>query len=90
MTPLTYPRAVPDDSAAPTLGDSLGQTVADLLPDAVTESAFDPGPAPAHDEPAWWGGHVKELRWQAELTRLVLDPVWYGRGVPRGTALRSC
>src|SRR3954463_8365068 len=33
---------------------------------------------------AWWGRHVHELRWQAELARLTVDPVFHGLGVPRG------
>jgi triacylglycerol lipase len=47
--------------------------------------AFDPVP-PAADEPVerWWGNHLAELRWQAEAARLLLDPVFYGRGVPHG------
>ena len=32
----------------------------------------------------WKGAHVRELRWQAELLRLLADPVWRGAGVPRG------
>jgi triacylglycerol lipase len=32
----------------------------------------------------WRGAHVRELRWQVELARLVADPVWRGVGVPRG------
>ena len=32
----------------------------------------------------WWGRHVRELRWQAELARLLVDPVYRGEGVPRG------
>ena len=32
----------------------------------------------------WWGRHVQELRWQAELARLLVDPVFRGEGVPRG------
>ena len=32
----------------------------------------------------WWGAHIKEFRWQAELTRLLADPVWRGVGCPRG------
>ena len=35
-------------------------------------------------EPVWWGAHVREFRWQAELARLLADPVWRGVGVPRG------
>jgi triacylglycerol lipase len=33
---------------------------------------------------AWRGAHIRELRWQAELARLLADPVWRGSGVPRG------
>jgi triacylglycerol lipase len=33
---------------------------------------------------AWRGAHVRELRWQGELARLLADPVWRGRGVPHG------
>lgn len=35
-------------------------------------------------EPRWWGRHLHELRWQAELGRLLVDPVYRGQGVPRG------
>jgi pimeloyl-ACP methyl ester carboxylesterase len=35
-------------------------------------------------EPRWWGRHFHELRWQAELGRLLVDPVYRGQGVPRG------
>jgi triacylglycerol lipase len=34
--------------------------------------------------PLWWGNHPAELRWQLELCRLVVDPVFRGHGVPRG------
>ncbi len=39
---------------------------------------------PAQERPSWRGGHVRELRWQAELARLLADPVWRGRDLPRG------
>jgi triacylglycerol lipase len=32
----------------------------------------------------WWGGHLRETRWQLELYRLLVDPVFIGRGVPPG------
>lgn len=32
----------------------------------------------------WWGRHLAECRWQAELARLLVDPVYRGVGVPRG------
>lgn len=32
----------------------------------------------------WWGSHLRETRWQLELYRLLVDPVFHGRGVPRG------
>jgi triacylglycerol lipase len=35
-------------------------------------------------EQIWWGRHLHELRWQAELGRLFVDPVFRGQGVPRG------
>jgi triacylglycerol lipase len=38
-------------------------------------------------EPAavrWWGNHPAELRWQLELYRLLVDPVFRGHGVPQG------
>ena len=75
-----------DDTEVP---QQVAEVVADLLPDAVTESSFDPVPAPAPDEPAreepaWWGRPVGEVRWQAELARLLVDPVYAGRGLPRG------
>ena len=35
-------------------------------------------------EPRWWGAHLREIRWQAELARLIADPVWRGAGLPRG------
>lgn len=35
-------------------------------------------------EPKWWGAHLRELWWQAELARLLADPVWRRVGLPRG------
>lgn len=32
----------------------------------------------------WWGDHLRETRWQLELYRLLVDPVFWGNGVPRG------
>ena len=32
----------------------------------------------------WWGEHLRETRWQLELARLLVDPVFRGAGVPRG------
>jgi hypothetical protein len=32
----------------------------------------------------WWGDHLREVRWQLELGRLLVDPVFRGVGVPRG------
>lgn len=40
--------------------------------------------AAAPDAVAWRGAHLRELRWQLELARLLADPVWRGRDVPRG------
>jgi pimeloyl-ACP methyl ester carboxylesterase len=32
----------------------------------------------------WWGDHLREIRWQLELYRLLVDPVFRGSGVRRG------
>lgn len=56
------------------------------LLEGIDDASFDPtepgraGPAP----PRWWGNHLAEVRWQAELARLIVDPVYRGRGVPHG------
>ena len=39
---------------------------------------------PALPVERWWGEHLRETRWQLELYRLLVDPVFHGRGVPRG------
>jgi pimeloyl-ACP methyl ester carboxylesterase len=49
------------------------------------DAAAEAGVAAAlEDERRWWGRHVHELRWQAELVRLLVDPVFRGQGVVRG------
>ena len=32
----------------------------------------------------WWGRPVREMRWSAEFSRLLVDPVFHGRGIPHG------
>jgi triacylglycerol lipase len=39
---------------------------------------------PAIPEERWRGDHLRETRWQLEAGRLLVDPVWRGRGVARG------
>src|SRR4051794_25121458 len=58
------------------------------LPDPVEHAAFDPVDESAN-APArrWWGRHLQEIRWQAEFARLTVDPVFAGRGVPRGDGM---
>jgi triacylglycerol lipase len=52
-------------------------------------TGLDPAvPAVPPSEPRrWWGRHLAETRWQAELTRLLVDPVFRGQGVPRGDGM---
>ena len=59
------------------------------MPDAVAGAGLDPAaPAGGPATPVrWWGRHVAELRWQAELARLLADPVYRGRGVTRGDGM---
>ena len=41
-------------------------------------------PAEPARAPVWWGRPLAETRWQLELMRLLVDPVWRGEGVPSG------
>jgi triacylglycerol lipase len=41
-------------------------------------------PQPVGVPRTWWGNHLGELRWQAELARLIVDPVFHGHGIPHG------
>jgi triacylglycerol lipase len=41
-------------------------------------------PAEPAGAPVWWGRPLAETRWQLELMRLLVDPVWRGEGVPSG------
>ncbi|MCW2606081.1 MAG: hypothetical protein JWO60_774 [Frankiales bacterium] len=54
------------------------------LPEAVTSSSFAPTTHPSRPDDRWWGHHLAETRWQAELARLLVSPVWYGVDVPKG------
>src|SRR5919107_1112753 len=56
------------------------------LLESLDDAAFDPTqPGEAGSPPPrWWGNHLGEFRWQAELARLMVDPVWRGQGLPRG------
>jgi triacylglycerol lipase len=40
-------------------------------------------PCPVEND-RWWGDHLRETRWGLELSRLLVDPVYWGQGVPRG------
>jgi triacylglycerol lipase len=53
----------------------------------VPDIAFDPVPPPPNPPPPperWWGNHLAEMRWQLELARLTVDPVFRGDGIPHG------
>ena len=55
---------------------------------SLQHASFDPtppdSPPPPRIDRRWWGDHLAEMRWQAELARLLVDPVYRGRGVPHG------
>jgi triacylglycerol lipase len=53
-----------------------------LLTDSAT--AATEGELPLLPTDRWWGDHLREIRWQLELGRLLVDPVFRGAGVPRG------
>ena len=49
-----------------------------------SEEAAIEGDLPPLPTDRWWGDHLREVRWQLELGRLLVDPVFRGGGVPRG------
>ena len=57
----------------------------ELLDDAGLDPAVPAAP-PAQPR-RWWGRHLAEFRWQAELARLLVDPVYRGEGVERGDGM---
>jgi triacylglycerol lipase len=54
------------------------------LPGTPAELPGTPAELPPLPTDRWWGDHLREVRWQLELGRLLLDPVFRGGGVPRG------
>jgi len=56
-----------------------------LLPGEIERAGLDPAAPPGGTpERRWWGHHLAEMRWQAELARLLTDPIYWGQGVPHG------
>jgi triacylglycerol lipase len=55
----------------------------------LDEAGLDPAVpvAPPAEPRRWWGRPLAEVRWQAELARLLVDPVYRGDGVPRGDGM---
>jgi triacylglycerol lipase len=53
-----------------------------LLTDS--ERAAIEGELPPLPTDRWWGDHLREIRWQLELGRLLVEPVFRGGDVPRG------
>jgi hypothetical protein len=55
------------------------------------DAASDSGEAMVSEgERRWWGRHVHELRWQAELVRLLVDPFSADRASCAATAVPCC
>ena len=52
--------------------------------DGQPESERGPSLADVELPARWWGRPLAETRWSLELSRLMVDPVFAGRGVPRG------
>ena len=67
------------------LPEALTRQLNRLVPQAVDRSALAPAP-PAHRPRTvpWWGRPVRESLWSRELMQLMVDPVFYGVGVPHG------
>jgi len=49
-----------------------------------TDQLHGAGELPPLPTDLWWGAHLRETRWQLELYRLLVDPVFLGHGVPHG------
>jgi pimeloyl-ACP methyl ester carboxylesterase len=76
---------LPDDEFPSEVPGPVSTALDELVPDSVLESSFTPTPPGAGaPQRRWWGRHVSEFRWTAELAVLTLDPVFYGLGVPHG------
>jgi triacylglycerol lipase len=54
-----------------------------------SEEAAVEGDVPRLPTDRWWGDHLREVRWQLELGRLLVDPVFRGGGVPTSAALTA-
>lgn len=75
------------ESVTDTISDAIGDVMSEAIPvpGSIERSSFDPTRHPEELESRrWWGRHFREIRWQAELLRLLADPVFRGVGVPRG------
>ncbi len=59
------------------------------MTEILDDAGLDPAvPAEPRAEPRrWWGRPLAEVRWQAELARLLVDPVYRGEGVARGDGM---
>ena len=59
------------------------------MTEILDSAGLDPAvPASPPAEPRrWWGRPLAEVRWQAELARLLVDPVFRGEGVPHGDGM---
>lgn len=77
--------AGPQPEFSSELPEPIGQALDGLVPESVDSSSFTPTP-PGAEAPQrrWWGRHISEFRWTAELSVLPFDPVFYGIGVPHG------
>ncbi|HSP38548.1 MAG TPA: alpha/beta hydrolase [Frankiaceae bacterium] len=78
--------AAADESDFPSdIPGPIGLTLDEFVPQSIDTSSFTPTPpGTPHPQRHWWGRHVSEFRWTAELATLTFDPVFYGLGVPHG------
>ncbi len=67
------------------LPESLTRQLNRLVPASVDRSAMAPD-SPGHRPRLvpWWGRPVRESLWSRELMQLLVDPVFYGLGIPHG------
>ena len=66
-----------------TVGGSVGRGPVGCIARAIRQRGQSP-PGAEESQRRWWGRHISEFRWTAELATLTLDPAFYGLGVPHG------
>ena len=71
------------------MADPVARATLPPVTEILDDVGLDPAVpvAPPAEPRRWWGRPIAEFRWQAELARLLVDPVFRGEGVERGDGM---